>query len=181
MDIPNDRPNSPNALLNQVRQAIRLKHLSLRTEEAYLSTIRRFILFHGKRHPAELGPVEVRAYLTHLAIEGHVAAHPERRPQRPPVPLPGGPGVDLPASTASLLPGVPNASPSSSPAPRSGSLLDRLEGTHHLMACLLYGAGLRLMECVRLRVKDVDFDHVPDHRPRRQRGQRTASPCSPSP
>ena len=67
-------PSNPNALLEQARTVIRLKHLSLRTEESYLSTIRRFIVFHGKRHPASLGPDAIRDSLTHLAVEEHVAA-----------------------------------------------------------------------------------------------------------
>ena len=67
-------PNNPNALLEQVRTVIRLKHLSLRTQDSYLSTICRFIVFHGRRHPASLGPAAIRDYLTHLAIEAHVAA-----------------------------------------------------------------------------------------------------------
>lgn len=76
-DNPNSNtlnPGNPNALLEQVRTVIRLKHLSLRTEDSYLSTIRRFIVFHGKRHPAALGPDAIRDYLTHLAVEEHVAA-----------------------------------------------------------------------------------------------------------
>ncbi len=67
-------PSSPNALLEQVHTVIRLKHLSLHTEGSYLSTIRRFIVFHGRRHPASLGPDAIRDYLTHLAVEEHVAA-----------------------------------------------------------------------------------------------------------
>jgi site-specific recombinase XerD len=64
----------PRKLLDQVRDAIRLKHYSIRTEEAYVAWIRRFILFHDKRHPAEMGAPEIQAFLTHLAVEGHVAA-----------------------------------------------------------------------------------------------------------
>ncbi len=67
-------PNNPNAFLEHVRTVIRLKHLSIHTEDSYLSTIRRFIVFHGKRHPALLGPEAIRDYLTHLAVEEHVAA-----------------------------------------------------------------------------------------------------------
>jgi hypothetical protein len=75
MNNPNNNsPNNPNAFLEHVRTVIRLKHLSLHTEDSYLSTIRRFIVFHGRRHPAFLGPDALRDYLTHLAVEGHVAA-----------------------------------------------------------------------------------------------------------
>ena len=67
-------PNNPNAFLQHVRTVIRLKHLSLHTEDSYLSTIRRFIVFHGKRHPATLEPGAMRDYLTHLTVEEHVSA-----------------------------------------------------------------------------------------------------------
>jgi site-specific recombinase XerD len=71
------RPHTPPAkpsLLDRVRQHIRLRHYSIRTEEAYVQTVRRFILFHGKRHPAEMGAAEIRQYLSHLATEGRVSA-----------------------------------------------------------------------------------------------------------
>ena len=144
--------------LDQVRQVIRLRHLSIRTEDAYLSTVKRFLLFHGKAHPAELGPAEVRAYLSHLATEQHVAASTQNVARNAilfvykevlgfdTLPLDG----IAPAKRPQRLPAVLTRA-------EVRSLLAHLDGTPLLMASLLYGAGLRLMDCVRLRVKDVDL------------------------
>ena len=146
--------------LPSVREAIRLRHLSIRTEEAYVQWIKRFILFHGKRHPAEMGEPEVAAFLSHLAIEGQVTSSTQnqalnalvflyskilerplgecsgivraKRPQRLPVVL-------APAEVAAIL--------------------SKLNGIYWLIGCLQYGSGLRLLESLRLRVKDLDFDH----------------------
>lgn len=147
-------------LLDQVRSAIRLRHYSIRTEEAYVNVIRRFILYHQKRHPSEMGVDEVRQYLSHLATDDHVAASTQnvalaallflyREVLQ----------IDLP-----LIDGVERAKrPQRIPVVLTSEEVKRvlagLSGTHHLMASLLYGAGLRLMECVRLRVKDLDFDY----------------------
>jgi len=153
--------NAPDKLenfLTHVRQIIRLKHLSLRTEDSYLSTIKRFLLFHARQHPAGLGPAEVRAYLTHLAVEGHVAASTQNVARNAlqflfrevlgvdHLPLDG----IAPAKRPQRLPAVLARA-------EVKSLLAHLDGTPHLMASLLYGAGLRLMDCVRLRVKDIDL------------------------
>jgi integron integrase len=148
-------------LLDRVREAIRLRHYSLRTEEAYVSWVKRFILFHGKRHPREMGADEITQFLSELAVHGRVSASTQnqalcaliflyrhvlglnfgwledmvraKRPQRLPVVL----------TRAEVR-----------------ALLGALEGVHWIMASLLYGAGLRLLECQRLRVKDIDLaDH----------------------
>ncbi len=145
-------------LLNQVRAAIRLRHYSIRTEESYVNNIRRFILYHGKRHPREMGVAEIRQYLSHLATDNNVAASTQgvalnallflyREVLQ----------IDLP-----LVEGVERAKrPKRVPVvltqDEAKRVLAQLSGMHHLMASLLYGAGLRLMECVRLRVQDVDF------------------------
>ena len=153
------QPNNPNALLEQVRTVIRLKHLSLRTEDSYLSTIRRFIVFHGKRHPASLGPDAIRDYLTHLAVEEHVAASTQNVARNAllflyrevlGVPLPPLTGV-APARRPERLPVVFTRA-------EVKAILNALDGTPHLLASLLYGSGLRLMECLRLRVKDIDLE-----------------------
>jgi integron integrase len=151
--------NQP-SLLDQVRSAIRLRHYSIRTEEAYVNVIRRFILYHKKRHPREMGQNEIRQYLSHLATDDNVAASTQnvalaallflyREVLQ----------IDLP-----LIEGVerakrPQRIPIVLTAEEVKKVLARISGTHHLMASLLYGAGLRLMECVRLRVKDLDFDY----------------------
>lgn len=156
-DPNNLNPSNPNALLERVRTVIRLKHLSLRTEDSYLSTIRRFIVFHGKRHPAALGPDAIRDYLMHLAVEEHVAASTQNVARNALLFLYREVfGVSLPP-----LEGVarrPERLPVVFTRPEVRAILGALDGTPHLMASLLYGAGLRLMECLRLRVKDIDLD-----------------------
>jgi integron integrase len=145
-------------LLDQVREAIRMRHYSIRTEEAYVGWIRRFILFHGKRHPLEMGEDEITQFLSALAVQGEVSASTQnqalcalvflyrhvlgqnlgwlddvvraKRPQRLPVVL---------------------------TRPEVRALLGALDGVHWIMVSLLYGSGLRLLECLRLRVKDMDF------------------------
>ena len=147
-------------LLDQVRAAIRLRHYSIRTEEAYVRVIRRFILYHRKRHPREMGVDEIRQYLSHLATDENVAAATQNVALAAllflyrEVLL-----IELP-----LIEGVerakrPRRVPVVFTADEVKRVLAHLTGTHHLMASLLYGAGLRLMECVRLRVKDLDFDY----------------------
>jgi integron integrase len=149
----------PPKLLDRLGHALRVRHYSERTEHAYRYWVRRFILFHGKRHPEELGAAEIEAFLNHLAVEDEVAASTQnqalnaivflyrrvllrdavqlehliraRKPRRLPVVLTRG---------------------------EVRELLDRLHGTSRLVAGLLYGSGLRLLECLELRVKDVDFE-----------------------
>jgi integron integrase len=151
---------NPSPFLESVREAIRVRHLSMRTEDAYVHWIKRFILYNAKRHPGEMGEREVAAFLSHLAVEGQVASSTQnqalnalvflyrnvlerplgecagivraKRPQRVPVVL-------TPAEVSSIL--------------------RELKGVYWLIACLQYGSGLRLLESVRLRVKDLDFDH----------------------
>jgi Site-specific recombinase XerD len=115
--LPTPPAQNKPKLLDQVRERMRLRHYSIRTEEAYISWIRRYILFHGKRHPRELGESEVAKFLTSLATDHGVAASTQNQ-----------------ALNALLFLG--------------------------LMAQLLYGSGLRLMECLRLRVKDVDLHYL---------------------
>lgn len=154
---PNTASNSPR-LLDQVRERIRVKHYSLRTEQSYIGWIRRFILFHDKRHPRDMGASEIEAFLSHLAIDRKVSASTQNQSlaallflYREVL------GIELP-----WLDGVTRAKTSEHvPVVMTRSEIDRLfaqlGGTHLLMARLLYGTGMRLMECVRLRVKDVDF------------------------
>jgi integron integrase len=148
----------PRKLLDQVRQALRLRHYSIRTEEAYVNWITRYILFHDKRHPAEMGVPEVQAFLTHLALEQHVAASTQnqalsallflyRHVLEP----------ELDTRIDAVRARKPARLPHVLHRDEVKALLADLTGLHQLMAQLLYGSGLRLMECVRLRVKDVDF------------------------
>jgi len=155
-DTPPASP--PPKLLAQVRDLIRLKHYSIRTETQYVQWVRRFILFHGKRHPREMGAAEVEAFLTHLAVEGGVAAATQSQAlsallflYREVL------GVDLPWLDNVTRAKKPQRLPTVLTPAEVAAVLERMEGTHALMARLLYGTGMRLMECVRLRVKDLDF------------------------
>lgn len=156
--MSSQRGGSP--FLAQVRNAIRVRHYSIRTEEAYLGWIRRFILFQGKRHPRDMGEAEVGTFLTHLAVEGRVAAATQNQALNALVflykavlerPLADIEGV-VRAKRPQRLPVVLTAE-------EVRRVLRELSGSPWLVACLLYGSGLRLMEAVRLRVKDLDFDH----------------------
>jgi integron integrase len=145
-------------LLDQVRARIRLKHYSIRTEQAYADWIKRFILFHGKRHPVTLGASEVEAFLTHLAVERNVAAATQNQARSALLFL----YKDVLGTELPWLDGVEHArAPARLPVVLTrdevASVLRELKGTHALIGGLLYGSGIRIMECVRLRIKDVEF------------------------
>ena len=145
-------------LLDQVRAAIRLRHYSRRTEKAYAGWIRRFILFHEKRHPAEMGKAEVTRFLSHLAVEAKVSASPQNQALSALLFLYG----EVLNQELGWLDEIVRANrPARLPVVLSReevrALLRSLSGVEALMASLLYGAGLRLLECCRLRVKDVEF------------------------
>jgi integron integrase len=144
-------------LLDQMRAVLRLKQRSPRTEEAYLDWVKRFILFHDKRHPKELGAPEIRAFLTHLAVHEQVAASTQngalyallflyRHVLQQPIPN----LQDIERAKR------PRRVPTVFAREEVHTVLTHLHGVHRLMANLLYEAGLQLMECVRLRVQDVD-------------------------
>lgn len=145
-------------LLDQVRARIRVKHYSIRTEDQYVFWIRRFIVFHGKRHPREMGAPEVEAFLSDLAVNGRVAASTQNQALSALLFL----YREVLEIALPWLDNITRAKPSQrlpvvlTPA-EVRAVLDRMDGTYGLMARLLYGTGMRLMECVRLRVKDVDF------------------------
>jgi integron integrase len=149
---------TPPRLLDRVRDVIRRKHYSIRTEQAYVQWIRRFILFHGKRHPTDMGAPEVEAFLTHLAVAGKVAASTQNQALNALVFL----YREVLAREIGWLENLQHAKrPARVPVvftrDEAKTVLARLDGTCWLMASLLYGCGLRLMECMRLRVKDIDF------------------------
>jgi integron integrase len=148
----------PPRLLDRVREAIRSRHYSRRTEKAYVHWIRRFILFHGKRHPAEMGAAEVSAFLTSLAVQDKVAASTQNQALSAVLFLYREVlGVDLPWLEDVVRAKRPQYLPVVLTRDETRALLQRLNGVPRIMALLLYGAGLRLLECCRLRVKDVDF------------------------
>jgi len=151
---------NPPKLIDQVRDAIRVRHYSIRTEEAYIQWIKRYIFFHNKKHPREMGEAEITSFLTHLAVDKHVSASTQnqalsallflykevlgmeldwledvvraKRPQRLPVVLTAGEVIKI----LTLIPSV-----------------------NGLIARLMYGTGMRLMEAIRLRIKDVNFEY----------------------
>lgn len=149
----------PPKLLDRVRLAIRTRHLSLRTEQAYVQWIRRFILFHHKRHPKDMGAGEIGAFLTHLAVDRRVSASTQNQAlsallflYREVLRLQIGEVEDVVrAKRLRSLPVVLTQD-------EVRRLFTHLHGTQRLIGTLLYGSGLRLMECLRLRVKDCDFE-----------------------
>ncbi len=145
-------------LLDQVRAAIRARHYSLRTEKVYVHWIKRHIFFHGKRHPVEMAGPEVTQFLTALAVQDKVAASTQNQAlsallflYREVL------GVELPWLDEVVRAKRPQYLPVVLTRDEVRAVLQRLDGVPRLMAILLYGAGLRLLECCRLRVKDVDF------------------------
>ena len=145
-------------LLDRMRNHLRTRHYSIRTETAYVDWARRFILFHGKRHPQEMGGAEVEAFLTHLAVNRHVSASTQNQAKAAilylykqvlQIELAWLDEV-VQAKTPKRLPVVLTAS-------EVRSLLLHMQGTTGLVAQLLYGTGMRLLEALRLRVKDVEF------------------------
>lgn len=148
----------PPRLLDQVRERCRVKHYSLRTEQAYTHWIRRFILYHDKRHPREMGAPEVEAFLTHLAVRENVAAATQNQALAAilflyrevlTIELPWLDGVTR-AKKPPRLPVVLTRE-------EVRVVLAHLDGVYWLLASLMYGSGLRLMEAMRLRVKDVEL------------------------
>ena len=147
-------------LLDQVRDATRVRHLSYRTEQAYVDWIKRFILFHSKRHPSEMNESHVSQFLTYLAVKRHVAASTQNQALSAILFL----YRDVLKKEIGWVDNVERAKkPERLPVVFTKreveSILLHLEGTKWLMASILYGSGLRLLECLRLRVKDVDFEY----------------------
>ena len=148
----------PVLLLDRVRERIRLKHYSIRTEQAYCDWIRRFIIFHGKRHPTDLGAADVEAFLTALAVRGRVAASTQNQAKSALLFLYREVlGAELPWLDGIQKAKTPVRLPVVLTRDEVARVLARLEGVHHLIGALLYGTGLRIMEAMRLRVKDVEF------------------------
>ena len=141
-----------------MRSAARLRHLSRRTEDAYVAWIRRFILFHGKRHPDEMGSLEVVAFLSDLAVRRHVSASTQNQALAAILFLYRAVlGRELEGLGAAVRARVRTRFRSCSRATRCARCWPSWPDVHRLVATLLYGGGLRLLEALRLRVKDVDF------------------------
>jgi integrase len=156
-----DRPEPetrPARLLDQLRAAIRYRHSSYRTEQVYVDWIRRFILFHGKRHPSEMAEAEVTAFLQYLATERDVSAATHQQALSALLFLYRNVlMVELPWLGDIVRPKKPRRLPVVLSREEVARLLAQLEGTPRLMGRLLYGTGMRITECLRLRVKDLDL------------------------
>jgi len=158
-DLPAPQSARPK-LLERVRDAIRRRHYSYRTEETYVHWIKHFIYFHQKRHPNDMGEAEVTAFLNHLSRERRVAASTQNQALSAIVFL----YKEALGRPLGWLDGLewarrPERVPTVLTAGEVQRLLAQLEGTKWIMASLLYGAGLRLRECLKLRVKDIDFEY----------------------
>ena len=152
-------PPKPKKLLDQLRDTIRLKHYSYSTEKTYVHWARRYILYHNKRHPAEMGAAEIEAFLTYLAKEGYVSSSTQNQALNALLFLFRNVlQIDLPVPLHALRAKRSEHLPTVLSKDEVASVLAGMQGLHQLMAKLLYGCGLRLMECLRLRVKDIDFE-----------------------
>jgi len=156
-ESPSPRRKPPR-LLDRVRHALRSRHYSRKTEKSYCQWIKRFVIFHHMRHPKEMGETEINAFLSHLALKRKVSASTQnqalsallflyRRVLKRDI---GDLGEVIRARRPKHLPVVMTRD-------EVRSVLDRMDGEIWLLACMMYGAGLRLSECLRLRVHDIDF------------------------
>jgi len=152
--------SKPKKLLDQVSETLRTKHYAYRTEQTYLDWIKRYIIFHKKRHPKDMGANEIREFIAYLATERKVAASTQnqalsaiiflyRMVLEQDIILP--PGL--------VNPSRPKRLPTVLTHAEAMSVINHMRGTPRLMTKILYGSGLRLMECMRLRVKDIDFEN----------------------
>jgi len=148
----------PKKLLDRVRETMQRKHYSKRTEESYIRWIKRYILFHNKRHPQEMGSAEIEAFLTHLAVKERVAASTQSQAlsallflYREVL------HKELERPIEALRAKRPKRLPTVLTKEEVFKVIQCMSGTPQLMAKLLYGSGLRVSECVQLRVKDIDF------------------------
>ena len=149
----------PPKLLDQLRESLRVRRYSLRTEDAYVDWVRRFILFHGKRHPKELGAPEVQAFLSHLAVDRHVSPSTQNQAKSALIFLYHHLlEVDLPWLSEIVRARRQPRLPVVLTPHEVRTLFDQMEGGMALLARVLYGTGMRLMEGLRLRVKDVEFE-----------------------
>ena len=159
MNTPDTAGSTKSLLLDRIRDKIRLKHYGIRTETAYVDWVRRFVVFHNRRHPRDLGPEHVEAFLSYLAVQRNVAASTQNQAKSALLFL----YKEVLGSELPWLDNVENAKrPQRLPVVLTrtevDAVLSRMHGTNGLIARLLYGSGLRLMEAVRLRVKDLELE-----------------------
>ena len=148
----------PKKLLEQVKDQIRLEHYSYRTEDTYVQWIRRYILFHNKQHPKEMGVPEIEAFLSHLAVEGKVAASTQNQALSAILFLYQQVlNQELDGRINALRAKRPERLPTVLTPEEVNAVLFQLSGVHQLIVQILYGSGLRQAECLELRIKDLDF------------------------
>lgn len=148
----------PIKLLDLVRQKIRMKHYSIRTEEAYVGWIKRFILFHDKKHPKDMGQKEVERFLSFLAVDGKVAASTQNQAFNALLFLYKKVlGLDVFTKIDAIRAKTPQRLPTVLTFEETMAVINAMSGVFQLIAKVLYGSGLRGIECVRLRIKDIDF------------------------
>ena len=150
----------PKKLLDQVSEALRTKHYAYRTEKTYIDWIKRYIIFHKKRHPQEMGVNEIQEFIGHLATERKVATSTQNQALSAilflyRVVL----QIEIVVPPELVNPSRPKRLPTVLTHTQAMSVIHSMRGTPRLMAKILYGSGLRLMECMRLRVKDIDFEN----------------------
>ena len=151
-------PSHKPKLLDQLREALRSRHYSRRTEEAYVRWVRRFVQFHGMRHPVEMAESEINAFLTHLALKRHVSASTQNQALSALLFLYRYVlGRQIGDLEHVIRARKPQRLPIVMTRDEVRTVMRRLSGEKWLLAALMYGSGLRLMECLRLRVQDVDF------------------------
>jgi integron integrase len=187
-----DAPETPNVvpireakprpkLLDQVRHTIRMRHYSRRTETTYVHWIRRFIVFHHKKHPSTMGAPEIAAFLSWLATSQRVSSSTQNQAlsailflYRHVLCIEVGAIDHVPRAK------MPHRVPVVLSREEVGKVLERIEGTIWIVVALLYGAGLRLQECLELRVKDIDFDghEIIVRRGKGQKDRRTMLPVA---
>ena len=157
--VPFPRGGSQPKLLDRVRQTIRTRHYSPRTEEAYVHWIRRYILFHGKKHPSTMGAPDISTFLTWLAVERQVGASTQNQALSAVLFLYKHVlGIEMGAVPSVVRARTPERLPVVLSREEIAAILKRLTGTMRLIVMLLYGSGVRIEECVDLRIKDLDFD-----------------------
>jgi site-specific recombinase XerD len=167
-------------LMDQLRESLRSRHYSRRTEQTYCSWVKRFIFFHNVRHPKEMAEPEINAFLTHLAVKEKVSASTQNQALSALLFL----YRNLISCEVSDLGKVirarkPKRLPVVMTRDEVKAVLANLAGDKRLMATIMYGAGLRLMECLHLRVQDIDFLEMKSLFGT-ARGPKTVSPCSPN-
>ena len=156
---PAEAPPARPRLLDELRSQLRVRNYAYRTEQVYVDWARRFILFHGKRHPRDMGATEVSAFLSHLAVQRGVSASTQNQAKSAILFLYEHVlGIDLPWLAEVVSAKVSRRLPVVLTSREVRSLLQSLDGTMWLVASLLYGTGMRVLEALRLRVKDVEFE-----------------------